>query len=99
MARPPNFGWLASNEVETTLPAALEEIDNVLSLLKEHGKITITQGGKDQVVEPSEHVTYIFRYERLPKGELAVKIELKWLPGTNEGSATTDGTFKIAGPT
>ncbi|MCW3835029.1 amphi-Trp domain-containing protein [Sphingomonas canadensis] len=97
MAKPPPHGWLANQEVDTTKSAALEELSNVVALLKQHGKIKITQGAEEHVVEPGEQLTYTFRYERLPKGEFAIKVELKWLPGTNDSPIAANAPFKIQG--
>lgn len=98
MAKPPPHGWLANQEIDTTKSAAFDELASVVALFQQHGKIKITQGAEEHIVEPGEHLTYTFRYERLPKGEFAVKIELKWWPGTNEIPAATNAPFKIQGP-
>jgi hypothetical protein len=98
MGKPPHHGWIANYEEEVTLSEAITNATGMFELLKKHGKFKISQGKDKITVEPPKRLTYICRYERLPRGEYALKLELKWDPGAEHEPPSSGGAFKIEAP-
>jgi hypothetical protein len=67
--------WLVNWENEATplsqVAARLQELADALS---DCGKVEIG----DSLLEPSDPCVFVLRYEQMPRGELSLKIELRW---------------------
>lgn len=97
MARAPHYGSYVNFEQEVDLDAAIDAISQTLALLKKDRELKVTQHSQQHVARPAAQVTYVFKFETLPRGELALKFEIKWLPGGADALPARDTPFKIEG--
>ena len=66
--------WLENYELELPLADAAEKVKYIAEVLIENEAVVV---GK-HTVAPADPCEFILRYERMPRGELSLKIELKW---------------------
>jgi len=81
----PNHKWIINNEKVRTIQEIGERIQKIGTLLKEKGEIKLD----DVEISPPPSCNFILRYERMPRGELSLKIELIWWEN-NENSPSSD---------
>ncbi len=71
--RGPAQRWV-NEEVERPLKEGCERLQKIVNLILEKGYVTIDKN----YIEPADPCECIIRYERMPAGELSLKLELKW---------------------
>lgn len=72
--------WYEVEEKEKTLNEIGERLVKIGDLLKSKGGFKL---GNSQI-RPSDPSFFILRYERMPRGELSIKIEIIWEEGSKE---------------
>lgn len=97
MARPPEHGHHVHFEQEMDLTSAIDTIAETIALLKKDGELKVTQHGQQHVAKPTGNVAYVFEFKSLPKGDLALKFEVKWMPGAADTPPPRSAPFKIEG--
>ncbi len=70
----PRYEFFESQERTMTLKEIGERLEKIGSLLSERGDFKL--GGTQ--VSPPDPCPFILRFERMPRGELSLKLELKW---------------------
>lgn len=71
---PLHHGWMENEEKTRNLEEIGERLQRIGTLLSEKGQFKL---GKSRIAPPPECV-FIIRYERMPRGELSLKLELQW---------------------
>lgn len=66
--------WLINDERVRPLAEIASRLQQMGQLLQERGSIKL--GGNE--ITPTDPALFITRYERMPKGELSLKLELMW---------------------
>lgn len=79
--RPP--GWYENEEGPRALRAIGERITKIGQKLKDEGRLKIG----DHEIQPPDEAYWVLRFERLPHGELALKMELQWEDGGSQPPA------------
>lgn len=82
---PPPYGpeIFFRDERDETLAEIGQFLQKVSSSLAKSGKVTLQSGmGEKHIVQPPDQCTFIVAYERMPRGELSLKLELKWMGGS-----------------
>lgn len=69
-------GWIHNYEEELPLNEGLEMFSKILTTLSQRGNVRIA--GTD--VQPPPEAWFMLRYERMPRGELKLKMEIEWIP-------------------
>ena len=93
---PPPIGgpheWIVNEEKMRSLQEAGERLQQIGRLISERGYVSLD--GND--VKPADPCLSITRYERMPRGELSLKLELLWedVPRPSEPTKT-DADVKI----
>lgn len=64
-----------------------QRIQTIAEQLQQNKGFVLEQQGKVYEVRPSDPCSFKMVYELMPKGELSVKIELKWWPTETSSSA------------
>jgi hypothetical protein len=81
---PHHHEWLENEERKRSLSDIASRLEKIAKLLAEKGEFKL---GNNQI-KPSDPSILVLRYERMPKGELSFKIEIKWdqsqLPSSQE---------------
>ncbi len=79
--RPPHHGhsqkWMVNSEQTDNLENIAEQLIKIGHALKENGELTIN----DVNIVPQQQPLFTVRYERLPRGELKLKLEIEWEDG------------------
>ncbi len=86
----PNSQWHINAEADdVSLADAVNEFLDILTALQKDGEVTLNQ--KDShTVSPNKAVYKLVRYETHPRGDLGLKLEIKWfLDNPSVSSATT----------
>lgn len=73
--RPPE--WLINDEKQRPLADVAQRLQKIGALLQERGAVRLG----DIEVRPMDTVFFVTRYERMPRGELKLKLELTWGEG------------------
>lgn len=89
-----NHGRMLNDEKERSLSDIGDRLQKIGKLIAERN----LRLGAHQIAPPEECL-FIIRYERMPEGELSLKLELKWYEGERpiEGDLAGDidiGTIK-----
>lgn len=71
--------WMVNSEQTNELADIGEQLIKIGQALKENGELTIN----DVNIAPQSQPLFIVRYERLPRGELKLKLEIEWEDGTD----------------
>ncbi len=71
--------WMVNSEQTNELADIAEQLIKIGQALKENGELTIN----DVNIAPQSQPLFIVRYERLPRGELKLKLEIEWEDGTD----------------
>lgn len=66
--------WIQSEEMERSIKEIGQRIQKIGNLISKKGELKLNQS----IVKPSDPSKLIVRYERLPHGELCLKIEIVW---------------------
>lgn len=77
---PPGAEFFVHREGEERLKTIADWISQIGQALAAKGKVTL-EGYEISPADPSE---YRVVYERMPRGEMSLKIELKWWPNAKE---------------
>lgn len=87
--RPPHHRkheWIRSEEKTRSLKDVGDRLQKIGSLLVQKGYFTL--GGTE--IKPPDPCEFILRYERMPRGELSLKIELLWDEQSVDDSSASD---------
>jgi hypothetical protein len=76
-----NHAWMVNEEREWVLSELAGIIELVGSKLKENGYVKLN----DYEVRPPSIIDGMVRYERMPHGDLKLKIEMTWVDGVDPG--------------
>lgn len=88
--RPPE--WIQNEEKMRSLQDIGERLQKIGDLLSQKGNFKL---GTTQIT-PSNPSLFIMRYERMPKGELSLKLEMKWEENEQSfGSTQTEADLPI----
>ncbi len=71
--------WMVNSEQTNELADIGEQLIKIGQALKENGELTIN----DVNIAPQSQPLFIVRYERLPRGELKLKLEIEWEDGAD----------------
>ena len=87
----PQQEWIVNLEKTYPLATIAERLQQIGKLLAERGDVRL----EDVVVKPSDPCFFMLRYERMPRGELSLKIELQWSGEQGAASATPEKEITI----
>jgi len=71
--------WMVNSEQTLELKDIGEQLIKIGQALKEKGELTIN----DVNIIPEQQPHFTVRYERLPRGDLKLKLEIEWEDGTD----------------
>lgn len=71
-------------------------IQKIGKILQDSGFLTLKSGDKEVEVRPPNPCDWLLRYEKLPRGELKLKIELEWEENQKQ-SPDSDDNWEIIG--
>jgi len=71
--------WMVNSEQTLELKEIGEQLIKIGQALKENGELTIN----DVNIVPEQQPHFTVRYERLPRGDLKLKLEIEWEDGTD----------------
>ena len=83
---PPPPEWLINEEKTKSLAEIAERLQLIGRLLSDRGTLKL----EGYEIEPSDPSWSVLRLERLPRGELSLKIEVTWTPGQQGVSPSQD---------
>lgn len=66
--------WMVNSEQTERLENIADQLIKIGQALKENGELTIN----DVNITPQVESLFTVRYERLPRGELRLKLEVEW---------------------
>lgn len=84
--------FIKDEEIERDLGDIGARLQKIGQALADRGEVTLD----DVTVKPADPCTYIMRYERMPAGELSLKIELLWWEGGSQASQTREKEIQIS---
>ena len=91
--KPPHEGpphhdheWIVNDTKERSLQQIGEKLEKIGKLLKERGAVQLG----NNTVEPTDPCVFLMRYERLPEGELSLKLELEWNKQQDRTTSSSD---------
>ena len=87
----PQHEWLVNVEEERSLADIAQTLSAVASHLAADGQVILN----GTIVAPNDPCEFMVRYERLPRGEFKLKLELTWEPDTVEPSDGIETGLKI----
>lgn len=87
--RPPHgpHQWIINEEKTRSLSEIGERLQTIGRLLSERGYLKLDV----HEVKPTDPCFSIIRYERMPRGELSLKLELMWEDFTSSSESTHTG--------
>ena len=80
-------GFYENNEEIRPIEEIGQRLQKIGSLLSERGNVKL---GSSQV-KPTNPCLFIIRYERMPRGELSMKLELKWSDNQDPSHSLDNG--------
>lgn len=80
-----------SSELEKPIKEAATDIEKIAKRLIENGRVTIS----GNTISPAESCLLVVAYERKPKGEYCLKIELEWITGTEDSRGAQSTSLTI----
>lgn len=82
----PHHEWLVNEERERSVTDIADRLIMIGQRLKETGAVNL-----DNVeVRPDDPSRFVIRFERLPRGELKLHLEIEWSPIWGAGPVGTD---------
>lgn len=70
----PPHEWIQNEEKRRPITEIGERLQKIGSLLEKNGELKLG----DSQVKPNDPSYFIIRYERMPHGELSLKLEIRW---------------------
>lgn len=88
--KPPHATWFVNAEVsEAELSEVLDQFITILQELRNKGQVVIQQGADDHQIKPNQSVRSLIRFEKHPRNDYGLKLEIKWFSDENKNEKNT----------